>query len=224
MGRNIGAGAPLPLIVSELERAGWGPALAPARYRARQMILRALCDLLPERSAEALITVDAIAQRTGYTREWTSKALHKLHNAGLISWRAGGMSSGVRVPSWIRVHKRRLMDLIEPARVWSAAVSAGRRALDAARTTARTTAGLPMSPPYARRRWPTDRRRRKPAGPSCELGSASSPLTGGTTGPQGAGEALTVDTSADPAVRAAGFAALVRAQIRPGPVKKRMGG
>lgn len=149
----LGAGAPLRLLTRALADAGWGPYLGTPHGRAGQVVLRALADRLNPYTAEGTLTLDDLMAATGYSRRWLTITLHRLHDRGLIAWRPGGVERGRCVSSWVRVSKAALHALIAPARAWADARRAAWRLDRLPRVLDRQASGLPLSPPYVRRRW-----------------------------------------------------------------------
>lgn len=109
------AGAPLSVLISRLRRAGWGD-LGGETLRGLRLVLDDLGDMLDARSGAGYITAPQIADRTGYTERWVRSRLTLLEELDLIEWHRGGVQHGKPVPSWIRVSKVALLDLIHIAR------------------------------------------------------------------------------------------------------------
>lgn len=127
------AHAPLPSLVTSLARAGWGD-LAGREWQGVRTVLRALVDSLPYRAGQGDVTEPQIAQRAGLSLRWTRRCLHMLEDLGVIvGWRRGGAVLGRPIPSWLRVSKRALLDLIHAARPAREVADAKRRALTLAR-------------------------------------------------------------------------------------------
>lgn len=124
---RLTAAAPLPLLVSALGRAGWG-YLDQRPYQGVRALLRTLADMLPARSGEGVTTLEQIAGQMGYSVRWTSVLVHWLDDAGIVTYRRGQVWEGVPKPGSIRVHKKRLIDLIREARPINDQVQADRRA------------------------------------------------------------------------------------------------
>lgn len=109
------AGAPSHVLVKALEDAGWGP-LAGADFRGVQSVLAALTRALDPRSAAGKATVWQISERANYSEGWTRRCLQILEELELITWERGGVVDGKPVPSWFRVSKKALLDLVRSAR------------------------------------------------------------------------------------------------------------
>lgn len=112
---KLTAGAPLPLIMSALARAGWADLDTGAAQGVRS-VLRALCDLLPHGSATGNVTTSQIADAAGLSGRWTADRLRVLEAMELITWTRGQIIAGRPTPGLIRVNKKRLVDLIRRAR------------------------------------------------------------------------------------------------------------
>lgn len=122
------AHAPLPALITSLQRAGWGE-LAGREWQGVRTTLHALVAQLPHRSGEGYVTEPQIAQAAGLSLRWVRRCLHVLEDLGVIvSWRRGGVIAGRPQPSWLRISKRFLLALIEAARPLREAANAVRRA------------------------------------------------------------------------------------------------
>lgn len=136
---------PVPSLMTSLRKAGWGEMSGPA-WGGIRSTLAGLEAALPHRSGEGLVTVDQIAAGAGLSTRWTARCLTLLEDLGVIEWRRGGAIAGRPVPSFIRLVKQRLVDLIHAARPLRAA------ALEAKRTeTNRRIAHLRFVMRYRRR-------------------------------------------------------------------------
>lgn len=123
----------LPSLLTSLQHAGWGP-LAERDLQGVRAVLVGLVGKLPHKSGQGLVTVAQIADATGgYSTKWVARCLHVLEDLGLIEWRRGGVVAGAPQPSWIRLSKQALVDLIERSRPMLQAVLAARRAITDAR-------------------------------------------------------------------------------------------
>lgn len=109
------AGMPLPKLVNTLERGAWGD-LGEASVRGLRVVLGALSRALDPRSGAGKITAPQLADLTGYTERWVRRCLGLLEDLGIIDWERGGIYAGSPVPSWIRVNKAIVLDLIHIAR------------------------------------------------------------------------------------------------------------
>ena len=114
-------------LLTSLQRAGWGP-LAGADMQGLRSVLSALIALLPFKSAAGLATVPQIADAAGLHDRWTRDRLALLEELGVIAWTRGGIVSGRCSPSWFRINKTMLCQLIELARPALDAIQAARRA------------------------------------------------------------------------------------------------
>ncbi len=110
-----------------LEMRGWG-ALNDVGRKGTRATLRALVLSLPFGSGEGYATVPQIAYKAGYSsRHWVGEMLADLEGLGLITWRRGGVYHGEPVPSYFRIDKQMLADLVNSAREQCAAELAAMR-------------------------------------------------------------------------------------------------
>ena len=108
-------------LVDMLEMRGWG-ALNDVGRKGTRATLRALVLSLPFGSGEGYATVPQIAYKAGYSsRHWVGEMLADLEGIGLITWRRGGVYHGEPVPSYFRIDKQLLADLVNSAREQCAA-------------------------------------------------------------------------------------------------------
>ena len=112
---TVTAGWPLPKLLAALARAGWADLDTGAAQGIRST-LRALADLLPERSALGQVTTNQVADAAGLSSRWTARCLHYLEEVGLITWTRGQLLAGVPTPGVIKVNKGALALLIRKAR------------------------------------------------------------------------------------------------------------
>ncbi len=122
----------LPLLLSAAGRAGWN-GLNHADTRAATVILHALVDLLDHRTGQGLVTIPQIADAAPYGERWTRRTLSFLEDAGLIEWNRGGIIHGKPQPSWVRIVKTALVEVIENGRERMRTILAARRARTEAR-------------------------------------------------------------------------------------------
>lgn len=106
---------PTPSLLTSLSRAGWGDLTGRSMQGVRST-LRGLADLLPHASGEGLATAQQIAETAGLSERWVRRCLHLLEDAGVIRWVRGGVAAGTPLPSWFRIDKRALVELILRAR------------------------------------------------------------------------------------------------------------
>ena len=128
----IGAGAPLPVIVRALMRAGWGE-LAGQENRAVRAILTALVQILHAETASGVTTAEQVASHAGYSERWTRVKLQWLEDHGYLTWKRGGVVMGEPEASHLRLSKSLLADLLAPARKLRDAALDNRAAVTAAR-------------------------------------------------------------------------------------------
>lgn len=112
---SLNAGAPLPVILDALARAGWADLDGRAAQGVRS-VLRGLAALLPHRSATGLVTANQIADAAGLKSRQTRDNLQLLEQSGLIVWTRGGIVDGRPQPGVIKVNKRALVLLVNRAR------------------------------------------------------------------------------------------------------------
>lgn len=79
-------------------------------------MLAGLVARLPYGSAQDRVTVQQIADAAGISHRWARECLRRLEELGVIEWQRGGVVDGAPRPSWIRIDKSRLVDLIVTAR------------------------------------------------------------------------------------------------------------
>lgn len=112
---SVTAGWPLPKLLAALARAGWAD-LDTGSAQGIRSTLRALCDLLPHKSALGQVTTNQVADAAGLSARWTARCLRYLEAVGLITWTRGQLLAGVPTPGVIKVNKRALVDLVRRAR------------------------------------------------------------------------------------------------------------
>ena len=181
---SVTASWPLPRLVSAIARAGWDE-LAGRRGGGYRAVLRALADLLPERSAVGLVTAPQIADAAGITERWARHILTGLEEAGVIAWTRGTIVDGRPQPSLIKVSKKVLAALVQRSR----STKDARLAARAAETSKRIRETLRMRTLYR-----SQRRRPAPAAspaPRAELSATLPPFRGGSRGPEGPALPLT---------------------------------
>lgn len=115
MSRQPTAAWPLKSLLRSLTVSGWG-VLAGAENRGARCVLSSLCDMLPNGSGEGLATAWQIAASASYSQRHTRRALHILEDLGIISWTRGGIVDGRPQPSFFRVCKKKLVELIQVAK------------------------------------------------------------------------------------------------------------
>lgn len=104
-----------PSLLRSLSRAGWG-SLAGRENQGVRSVLRAVADFLPDKSAAGRVTALQIAAAAGLSERWTRRCLNILEDLGLIEWYRGGIYNGRAEPSFMRIVKQKLADLIPVAR------------------------------------------------------------------------------------------------------------
>lgn len=201
------AGTPLDVLTDRLQRAGWGDLGSPT-LRGLTRVLDALASCLDPKTGTGKTTANQLAEKTCYTERWVRRCLGLLEDLDLVEWHRGGIVGGKPTPSWIRVSKAALVDLIHIARR-----KQGEK-LDAARVeTRRRVAALRTS--YTRRgRTPRDRKRARTSSPPhhAELGSALLSIEEVSTARRAAGGVREGEKDDAPASKA--FRASMLARIR----------
>jgi len=119
-------------LVTSLARAGWGE-LGGASMQGCRSVLVALVNSLPWQAGAGLVTVSQVADRAGLSERWVRTRMHLLEDLGVIEWTRGAVVDGRPTPSWVRIVKTMLVQLIELARPALDAITAGRRAATLAR-------------------------------------------------------------------------------------------
>ncbi len=122
-------------LVRALSFAGWG-ALTGREYQGARSTLYALVDQLPHGSGCGLATVSQISDRSGLSERWTRHRLQLLEDIGLIEWRRGAIVNGFPQPSYFKILKNRLVELIYEARAKIGDIWALRRLKTAERLSA----------------------------------------------------------------------------------------
>lgn len=128
----ITAHAPVPSLLTSLQRAGWGD-LAGREWQGVRTTLHALAARLPHRSGQGYTTAEQVAQAAGLSPRWVRRCLLLLEDLGVIEWTRGGVIHGEPAPSFIRIVKTTLIELIQAARPVREAADAARRAATRAR-------------------------------------------------------------------------------------------
>lgn len=113
--KNPTAHWPVPSLLRSLSRAGWGE-LTGREFHGVRCALRGLSDLLDDRSGTGLATAYQLAETTGYSERWVRACLVTLEDMGVIEWSRGGIRQGKPQPSFIKIVKSRLVELIRSAR------------------------------------------------------------------------------------------------------------
>lgn len=106
---------PLYMLLDTLKRQGWGP-LSGRPWKGLRAVLAGLAARLPYGAAQGAATIEQIAAAAGYGLRWTRQCLNDLASFGLISWERGGVRYGRPVPSFFRIDKEMLAELVETAR------------------------------------------------------------------------------------------------------------
>lgn len=109
------AGAPSHVLINKLRQAGWG-VLATSDLRGVTNVLETLTLMLDSRSGAGKATAWQIAEQARLSERWVRRCLNVLEELELIEWNRGGIVDGKPVPSWFRVSKRALLNLINLAR------------------------------------------------------------------------------------------------------------
>lgn len=112
---SLTAAAPVPSLLVSLQRAGWGD-LAGREWQGVRTTLHALAAQLPHKSGQGWTTAHQVAEAAGLSERWVRRCLALLEDLGVIDWHRGGVVAGEPQPSFVRIVKRALVDLIRAAR------------------------------------------------------------------------------------------------------------
>lgn len=127
--------APVPALLTSLQRAGWGD-LAGREWQGVRTTLHALAAQLPHKSGQGWSTAEQVATAAGLSARWVRRCLALLEDMGVIEWRRGGVVAGEPAPSWFRIVKAAVVELIRAARPIREAADAARRTATRARIAA----------------------------------------------------------------------------------------
>lgn len=127
--------ASVPSLLTSLQRAGWGD-LAGREWQGVRTTLHALAAQLPHKSGQGWSTAEQVAQAAGLSSRWVRRCLALLEDMGVVEWRRGGVIGGEPAPSWFRIVKSAVVDLIRAARPVREAADAARRTATRARIAA----------------------------------------------------------------------------------------
>lgn len=147
---TLNAHAPVPSLLTSLRNAGWGD-LSGAEWQGVRTTLDALASQLPHKAGQGLTTAPQVAMAAGLTERWVRRCMHVLESLGVIEWTRGGVVDGKPAPSYVRIVKRVLVDLIRAARPLKNAAEAARRTATNARLAALRRTYLKSSQPHSRR-------------------------------------------------------------------------
>ena len=145
------AGWPLPMLLQSLQNA-YTPGDGPLQRRHRN-VLSALSARLPHKSAQGYATLPQLAGSASYCVAWTAHALREMENGGYVEWHRGGIVDGKPRPSWFRVNKQALVELLPALRARYRQVVRAR-----AEATAERLAKLPR---FLRAKRPGEQHRRR---------------------------------------------------------------
>lgn len=112
---TLSAHAAVPQLLTSLQRAGWGD-LAGREWQGVRTTLHALAAQLPHKAGQGWTTAHQVAEAAGLTERWVRRCMQVLEDLGVIDWHRGGVVDGVPQPSFVRIVKRVLVDLIRAAR------------------------------------------------------------------------------------------------------------
>lgn len=170
--------APLHMLVDEMSRLGWGD-LAGREWGGIRALYRAFVshDGINNRTAAGRVTITQLARHTGLSTRWTTDRLGYMDQAGLIELDRGYLEpDGTPHPSWVRVSKDALIELLATARKirdeWDRKQWIAARARMAKLHSLRALAFKAIASRKKRR---DERLRRSPSG---EVSAAPSPLRG----------------------------------------------
>ncbi|MGJ9484178.1 hypothetical protein ACRQEG_08335 [Actinotignum sp. GS-2025f] len=114
MARIPTAHAETRALLTSLARRGWGELRD--EKKGTRCVLEALVKLLPYKSGQGAVTQFQLHQATGYSRRWISVCLQRLEAMGIITYARGGVMNGKKHPGFIRIIKKKLVELIKGAR------------------------------------------------------------------------------------------------------------
>jgi hypothetical protein len=106
------------MLVDEASRLGWGD-LAGKEWGGIRALYRAFVshDGINNRTAAGRVTVTQLSRHAGMSRRWTTDRLGAMETAGLLELDRGYLEpDGTPHPSWIRVSKEALVQLLATAR------------------------------------------------------------------------------------------------------------
>ncbi|MCI7551639.1 MAG: hypothetical protein PUK40_05420 [Actinomycetaceae bacterium] len=109
------AGWKLSSLLRSLSAYGWGELASP-EYRHCRVLLGVFAQVLPSGAAEGAATAPQLARYASYSERHVRRALHVLEDLGIVQWTRGGIREGKPLPSYFRIVKRRLVELISRAR------------------------------------------------------------------------------------------------------------
>lgn len=113
-------------LLQSLSRAGWGD-LAGREWQGVRSTLSGLADQVHRESGQGWTTAYQVAQSAGLSERWVRHCLGLLEDGGFITWSRGGVIDGAPQPSYFRIVKTRLVDLIRAARPMKDAADRARR-------------------------------------------------------------------------------------------------
>ena len=152
------AHAKLPTILRSLHNAQWGVLGGPAA-RGQRTVLQTLSQaFLADGSGEGRATLWQIHRASGYSERWVRTCLNRLEDLGVLTWVRGTIVDGRKQPSWFRVRKARLVELIRQARGLKVTAERAHQAAEDKRLQA---AGV-----HEKTRWPAHKPRERAANPS----------------------------------------------------------
>lgn len=105
----------LPDLMTAFASAGWGP-LAGGEHQGLRSVLYALTAKVNHYTGRGHTTAYQLADAAGLSERWTRVRLSQLEELGLIEWTRGGILRGHRQPSYFKVVKKKLAELIRLAR------------------------------------------------------------------------------------------------------------
>ena len=129
---SLSAHAPVPALLTSLQRAGWGD-LAGREWQGVRTTLHALAAQLPHKAGQGWTTAHQVAEAAGLSERWVRRCLALLEDLGVIDWHRGGVVDGTPQPSFVRIVKRVLVDLVRAARPMREAADRAYRAATNAR-------------------------------------------------------------------------------------------
>ncbi|WP_455952495.1 hypothetical protein [Arcanobacterium haemolyticum] len=113
--RTATAHWPLSSLMRSLSQVGWGTLTD--EVPGVRLVLRGLTDRLNDLDARGKVTQYQLQECTGLSARWIRTCLNRLEDLGIIRWWRGGFMNGTPMPSFIEVKKKKLVELIDAARM-----------------------------------------------------------------------------------------------------------
>ena len=144
--RPMGAGAPVDALTRRLVVLRWHQAAG--EWQGVQRVLRALSDVVDDRSGAGLSTIGQVAALASMSNRHAARCLHRLEDLGILLWQRGDVVAGRKRPSRFTVVKHALAEAIRALMPRRAAEARTHRDAEASRLS-----GLTLRTPKRRSRW-----------------------------------------------------------------------